>query len=91
MQDGQALLFPSFLESFEDLPVSPGCGRRKEATELRAAEEEDDLKDSESANCAIPHQYASTARFVTSRCFESLIQAIKVRLLSSLTLKSADP
>ena len=96
MQDGEALLFPSLLESqslpsFEDLPVSLGCERRKEATELRAVEEKDDLKNSESANCVIPHQYASTARSETSRCFHPLNQALKIRPLSSLTLKPADP
>ena len=84
MQDGEALLFPSLLKSqslpsFEDLHVSPGCGRRKAAMELRAVEEEDDLKFSESANCVIQDQYASTARFETSRCFLFLNQALKVR------------
>ena len=96
MQDGEALLFPSLLESqslpwFGGLPVSLGCERRKEATELRAVEEEDDLKNSESANCVILHQYASTARSETSRCFHPLNQALKVRPLSSPTLKPADP
>ena len=95
MQDGEALLFPSLLESqslpsFEDLPVSPGCDRRKEATELRAVEE-DDLKFSENANCAILHQYASTALSETGRCFQPLTQALKVRPLSALTLNPADP
>ena len=62
-----------------------------EEKKQRNYEEEDDLKISESANCVIPHLYASTGLFETSRCFHPLNQALKVRPLSSLTLKPADP
>ena len=77
MQDGH---FPSLLESqslpsSEDLPVSPGCGPRNEATELRAVGEDLKAANLESVDCAI---CTHPQRVRDQSMLSALTQALKI-------------